>query len=403
MELDPNFRSQYCYIYRNRLEALKPEVLKQASDYCAEKKLRIMDKLTRICPDDECFTVGIFYMDGLYRPSILKDTMAENSFKENEPPEYKWKETTIYLEDDSYRLRLLIGDKNPGLISGIIMGVHCICTHNEELIVKKIFFPSTPIQRPIPNGLSENFLFISGLNFDYSDAESVFKCQLLFDWIDDCLEKENITEVVFVGNLFAAQKVLVEGKYGKPPVFEISQFNKLSDLLKRLCDSKKRIHITPGPNDPTNNYMPQRSIDKRFFSSLEKNNLLQTYSNPEIINIKDFYILCISHQLFDSMKIYFDNESIIETMKKVIIWSHMVPISPDTLVCYPYEDSDPFIITELPHIYVAATRNSFEEEAIVLENGKTVYCAALPEYSERNEFFVFNTESKKFRKIKIEA
>ena len=43
-------------------------------------------------------------------------------------------------------------------------------------------------------------------------------------------------------------------------------------------------------------------------------------------------------------------DSALDAMECTMRWSHIAPTCPDTLGCFPYTDSDPFIIKSRPHV-----------------------------------------------------
>lgn len=42
----------------------------------------------------------------------------------------------------------------------------------------------------------------------------------------------------------------------------------------------------------------------------------------------------------------------------------MAPTAPDTLMCYPLNEEDPFVISELPHVFFAGDQQRFETSYI---------------------------------------
>lgn len=53
-------------------------------------------------------------------------------------------------------------------------------------------------------------------------------------------------------------------------------------------------------------------------------------------------------------------EKPIEALEKCLIWSHISPTAPDTLACYPYYETDPFVIEECPHVFFAGNQSEFD-------------------------------------------
>lgn len=45
--------------------------------------------------------------------------------------------------------------------------------------------------------------------------------------------------------------------------------------------------------------------------------------------------------------------------ENTLIWGHLFPTAPDTLGCFPYIKTDPFVIEQCPHVYFAANQPEF--------------------------------------------
>ena len=51
-----------------------------------------------------------------------------------------------------------------------------------------------------------------------------------------------------------------------------------------------------------------------------------------------------------------DLECPLEALERLLKWGHLVPTSPDTLGCYPFEDKDPFVMARKPAVFFAANQ-----------------------------------------------
>lgn len=67
-------------------------------------------------------------------------------------------------------------------------------------------------------------------------------------------------------------------------------------------------------------------------------------------------------------------EDKLELAERVLKWGHISPISPDQLGCYPFEQDDPFVIRQCPHIYFIGNQKEFKTKII---QGKIALCNAL--------------------------
>jgi len=58
----------------------------------------------------------------------------------------------------------------------------------------------------------------------------------------------------------------------------------------------------------------------------------------------------------------------------------MAPTTPDTLSCFPYTNSDPFIFDDYPQVYFAANQKSLQHEIVEGMNHPILllkYCALI--------------------------
>ncbi len=77
-----------------------------------------------------------------------------------------------------------------------------------------------------------------------------------------------------------------------------------------------------------------------------------------------------SGQPLDSMMRYIsinDNNKI-ELLEKTLHWRHMVPTAPDSIACMSFAASDPFVITESPHIYFSGNADSYQTKVVTGTN-----------------------------------
>ena len=59
-----------------------------------------------------------------------------------------------------------------------------------------------------------------------------------------------------------------------------------------------------------------------------------------------------------------DLECPLEALERLLKWGHLVPTSPDTLGCYPFEDKDPFVMARKPAVFFAANQKTFGQKVI---------------------------------------
>jgi DNA polymerase delta subunit 2 len=75
-----------------------------------------------------------------------------------------------------------------------------------------------------------------------------------------------------------------------------------------------------------------------------------------------------------------------DAMQAQLEWRHLAPTAPDTIACYPFVDSDPFLLDgQAPHLYVAGNQPAFEQRTL-----GGVQIIAVPEFSSTGEVIIFD-------------
>lgn len=61
--------------------------------------------------------------------------------------------------------------------------------------------------------------------------------------------------------------------------------------------------------------------------------------------------------------------------------------------CYPFQDDDPFVIEECPHVYFVGNQPKFETTVIEGPAGQTVRLIAVPIFKETGEVVILDTDT----------
>jgi DNA polymerase delta subunit 2 len=73
-------------------------------------------------------------------------------------------------------------------------------------------------------------------------------------------------------------------------------------------------------------------------------------------------------------------------MQAQLEWRHLAPTAPDTMACYPFVDSDPFLIEDVsPHLYVAGNQPAYEHRIV-----GGVNILAVPEFCSSGEVVIYD-------------
>ncbi|OIR59148.1 MAG: DNA polymerase delta small subunit [Amphiamblys sp. WSBS2006] len=391
--IDRRHDGQFHHIYRQRLDALQPAVARSSAEYCRENRIETKKTIAELKKEMHCLVVGVLYLETPNKKSIPDELFAGKTSDRT----YSQDGAEFYLEDRTGRIRLLFASPQT-VVTGIVVGVCCTCTAPDEATVHRVFLPGLAEQKHWPAPRDGRIAFVSGLCF--GAPETLLRTRMLFDWVQNAFEAEQVSDVVLLGSIFCPPAVLSEGKYGGPPVFSTDHFDALDRVLSSL-GSDKKIHVVPGETDPTNTLLPQQPLSLRFFPRTAKKNTLKMHTNPALLDLDGCRVLCVSGQPLNEMEKCFEAPDTLGLMERTLHWQHIAPAAPDTLPCYPLADKDPFVLGETPHVYVSSNRKTFAEKTLAAD-GKKVAIASLPDYAGTGCVFCFDRNRNAFEAVRMQ-
>lgn len=191
-------------------------------------------------------------------------------------------------------------------------------------------------------------------------------------------------------------RIIIAGNSIDPPIIErknhikkpTTQHNVALDAVKELdaftSDLAKSINVDlmPGDKDPANFMMPQQPMHACMFPQSRTNSNFNSVSNPYQVEIDGRQIIGTAGQNVADIQKFSKIEDPIEALRATLQWSHIAPTCPDTLACYPYYQTDPFIINGLPHIYFAGNCETFRTDFYENGTGGKTRLICVPVFSE---------------------
>ncbi|KAJ0117185.1 dna polymerase delta small subunit [Diaporthe amygdali] len=427
----------------------------------AKKADRVLD----VRQGELCWVAGTVYVDMSLKPNILDDvskdrwisapTSVAKYFGDDD-------RDAIMLEDDSGRIRLT-GDllKSVMLVTGCIIAVVGTENANGDFEVIDVKFADLPPQpdrwalsEPPKNGAngaakgkktvkSEDvemtdamsaasggkIAIVSGLNFAGDDTSYALELNLLLEYLlGEALEPStqaelsHISRLIIAGNSIAAanprfgesagEKKAAQKKYG----YDASSYNPLpsqllDEFLAELLPSMP-VTLLPGEHDPANASFPQQPIHTAMFprsrafaaapNSKEKG-WLDPVTNPWEGEVDGWRILGTGGQNVDDLFKYIDSDDRIAMMEVMCRWRCSAPTAPDTLWSYPFQDDDPFVMNNCPHVYFVGCQPTFGTRVITGPEGQAVRLIAVPSFSESKEIVLVDTETLEVSRVKISA
>ncbi|POS79431.1 DNA polymerase subunit delta-2 [Diaporthe helianthi] len=426
----------------------------------AKKADRVLD----VRQGELCWVAGTVYVDMSLKPNILDDvskdrwisapTTVEKYFDDDDGD-------TVMLEDDSGRIRLT-GDilGSVMLVTGCIIAVVGTENASGDFEVLDIKFPDLPPQperwavSELPKndangsatgkkkaarsedvemtdasapGGSNKIAIVSGLNFASNDSSYALELNLLLDYLlglalDRSAQAEisHISRLIIAGNSIAAanprfgesagEKKAAQKKYG----YDASSYNALpSQFLDRFLAEllpSMPITILPAEHDPANASYPQQPIHTAMFPkskayaaapNAKEKGWLDLVTNPWEGEVDGWRLLGTGGQNVDDLYKYIDSEDRIGMMEVMCRWRCSAPTAPDTLWSYPFQEDDPFVMNECPHVYFVGCQPEFDTKVITGPEGQQVRLVAVPSFSESKELVLLDTETLEVSRVKI--
>lgn len=346
------------------------------------------------------------------------------------------------------------------MVSGVMMAMRgnvddAGIFHVVDMITYDECFSNMDVKKASMAGEDPKYVMIvSGLSIGASNVPenddgntNEFTTQLLFDFLsgrlggDQELKKAScITRLIVAGNSVELPVADTEGAIAAGTVFgstrtklEKQQQEMSAETMKRFdmylaqglgsCD----IDLMPGAEDPTTETLPQQVMHPCLFPHSSRFDSLHLVTNPYACKVDNCNIVGHSGQpLFDILRTtkWEDKDegmpdgdamdvatpassgsasattekvsAALQALEKTLHWGHICPTAPDTLSCYPFTDTDPFVLdsANAPHILFAGNQAKFDAKLVEGTNGKYRTCVvSVPSFSKTGEAVLVDVNS----------
>ena len=152
--------------------------------------------------------------------------------------------------------------------------------------------------------------------------------------------------------------------------FDLTPIKKLDEILYQLATSIP-VDLMPGDMDPSSTTLPQQPFNRGLFPYTKSFDSFSTVTNPYGFSIDGTSFLGSCGQNIDDVYRYSSLEERLDVAESLLTWGHMTPTAPDTLWCFPFKDTDPFILNSRPHVFFAGNQPKFESRLVQGDNGVT--------------------------------
>ncbi|KAL9597796.1 MAG: hypothetical protein Q9219_004923 [cf. Caloplaca sp. 3 TL-2023] len=443
------YQQQYGDMYFLRLVKLKPAVEAIADEEwkdfeIAGETVHRVDRVLDVRQGELCWVAGTVYMDMPLKPNILDD-ISKDHWISAPPPREKYISPTgqdqTMLEDESGRLRLIGTPLQLSLlVTGCIIAVMGTENANGDFEVVDLKVPDLPRQPQrwerdegsavLSNGAGKKrksnaeekrnsggkVAVVSGLGIS-GDQGDTMTLDLLMEYLlgEACSPSEQaeickISRLIIAGNSISEGTPLAshedEKKTSKKYGYDSSAYNpaptaRLDSFLSTLLPSIP-ITLIPGESDPANVSMPQQPIHPAMFPysrsyaampGAKEPGWFDSVTNPWEGDVDGWRMMGTGGQPIDDVFKYVEGDDRLEMMESLLRWRCGAPTAPDTLWSYPFQDRDPFVIEECPHVYFVGNQPRYETMVIEGPAGQTVRLICVPKFRETGEIVLLDTDT----------
>ncbi|XP_003396970.2 DNA polymerase delta subunit 2 [Bombus terrestris] len=394
-----DYSKQYAHIYSARLAELRDVLTPRVKAKWGNVPIVKLADLENL-ENQQCIIIGTLYKHQQWKPSILRELSEEHQFNVScSKPNYCSEKDQPFLEDEMLRIKL-VGEQVD--LKQIVTGVVCAVLGNENsdgaFTVKDWCFPGCAPKESLKECISQKKLVIvSGLNLS-NNCDSL-GMSLFMEWLcgmagNVTIQKDNasIVRLIIAGNTIksndTSQAATDIAKGLGEAIKSVDTF--LSNLA--TCCS---ITLMPGEHDPTNSMLPQRPFHPCLLPKSSRLESFKSTTNPWISKIEGRIITGTSGQsIQDIIKVAGETGiSALEWLEKTLLWRHICPTAPDTLLACPYYKKDLFIMETCPDIYFVGNTDKFETKLWKGDENQIVRLISVPRFDTSQTAVIVNLEN----------
>ncbi|KAH8263785.1 hypothetical protein KR038_002644 [Drosophila bunnanda] len=403
-----DYQKQFCHLYAHRLAEMT-----RLLTPLAQEKWGKQEPIKKLCElrgeqDVHCILIGTIYKHQAHKPSILRDISEENQLAPQPPRQnYSEPEDKVVLEDELQRVRLQGEFKGQLMATGVVCAVLGGTDSEGFFNVEDILFYEGGPQKPLATAKQSRMLvLVSGLDqlqsHTFADALNLFQYWLAGS-LGNGKEASSMVRLIVAGNSVRASAM------AHVPTLQVARTQaNANDTVQAVTQLDKwfaswarslPVDIMPGAYDPANFMLPQQPFHKCMFPQAGQLTSFHAVTNPYNCRVDEAMVVGTSGQNVSDLLRSTSLESALEALRCTLIWGHVAPTAPDTLACYPYIDSDPFILRECPHVYFAGNCESFETALHEGADGKRTRLVCVPSFSRTQSVAVVDLDTLDCRQV----
>ncbi|XP_054000613.1 DNA polymerase delta subunit 2-like [Hylaeus anthracinus] len=395
-----DYSKQFAHIYAIRLAELRDVLIPQVQAKWGNVpivKLADLEKLD----GQQCIIIGTLYKHQQWKPSILRELSEEHQLSVPScRTNYCSEKDQPFLEDEMLRIKL-VGEEVD--LKNIVTGVVCAILGNENndgtFTVKDWCFPGCAPKKSLPkNSSMKKLVIVSGLDLSKS-LQNLGTC-LFVEWlcgmVGNSEEQNNSTSIirlVVAGNTIKSNDTVHSA--ADTLAKEIGEVTRSADTFLSNLAKSCSVTLMPGEYDPTNAMLPQRPLHPCLLPKSSRLKNFKSTANPWIGKVEERIVIGTSGQPIDDIikATGETNISPIEWLEKTLLWRHICPTAPDTLLACPYHENDLFIMKECPDIYFVGNMDKFETKLWKGDENQIVRLISVPRFSSTHTAVIINLDN----------
>lgn len=412
------------------------------------EKAHFVERVLDVRQGQLCWVVGTVYMELPAKPNVLADITKEHDIVAPPPREtYISSSTTdeMMLEDESGRLRVTGEPVHAHYVTGCVLaalGTEQADGTFQVIATQYADLPPQPRRwerqdaaleeagEQIPKrGPAGKIAIVSGLDITGSDDKDLY-LDLLVEYLTgeatgppDQAHASQITRLIIAGDsLLRGAPILSREEFAEhkqnsrhygydATVYDPSPAQRLDTLLSDILPTLP-ITLIPGVSDPANVALPQQPLHPALFlkslvyserpaDGIDTLHGLDMVTNPWDGDIEGYRVLGTGGQAVADLLKYVRNVRPTEVMEMMLRWRCVAPTAPDTLWCYPFQDDDPLLVKECPHLYVAGCQKKFGKRVIEGPEGQKCLLVSVPRFSVSRQVVLVDLESWEVEIVRI--
>lgn len=406
-----DFDKQYYAFYNARQRQMGPWLEQSArekwGDECPVIKMNQMVEYR----GRRVILTGILLKVMKLQPSVLRE--VDDSLElvpEEKREKYIHDDDYLRLQDDSEQVILVGGPDVASHVTGVAVAVIGTEHDNGSKFMVEDFTYAVPAPQTVHRMLGDDHyvLFISDLGISLAPNESLVAArEALLDFVSGGFEKKisdkacMLNRIIVAGNCLADVARKQEKELEEMEECDQDEWNRkekaytehsvemLDEFLSQLAQHVP-VDVMPGQNDPTSILMPQQPIHHSLLpkSRIAKNKVTCT-PNPYKAKVGDILIVGTAGRVVRSIQELSSLNDATGILEKCLTWRHLAPTAPDSVYAFPFQDNDPFVINERPHVFFTGNQEAFNVKLSV-DGAKRTRFLAIPSFKNTQTCVLLN-------------